>query len=189
MNPASRICFALLLTLLAGASMPPGFRAATAGGRPELAGHSVEVPGKGWIESRSEKGILLVKRIDSTESYHAGMSVQEVSPLANKEAFHRFAELKTKDQPGNPRFKIVRLDVAFGETGGFWTARGRVDFEDSGASNVGKHGALATEGAHLFLVNPQEPGRLITVWFSRRSVAFDEAKFAAEAERFISSFR
>jgi len=133
--------------------------------------------------------VVFAKRIDATESYHAGMTVQTVARMADKDTFAHFTEQKANADSGNPRYKVVRKEQALSEAGGLWKARSRVDFEDSGAVNVGKREMLATEGAHFFAMNPKEPERLITVWFSRRSAKFDEGKFAQEAERFFASFR
>ena len=174
---------------LAASRLPPGFTPAVSGTRHELAGCSIAVPGKGWAENKTPQAVIFGKRIDATESYHAGMSIQPVPAPASKAAFVAFAEQKSTAESGNPRYRVVRKEFKPDEANGFWIFRGRVDFEDSGATNVKGHGALATHGAHLFLLDPRQPDRLITLWFSRRAAAFDDAKFAAEAERFFASFQ
>lgn len=154
-----------------------------------MAGYSVEIPGKGWVASKTEGGALFFKRIDGTESYHAGMNVAAIPPVASKPAFTAYAENKVKADSGNPRYKIVRNDLAAGERNGHWTVSGRFDFDDSGAVNVGKNGFLATRNAHVMALHPDNPERLITIWFSWRGVEFNEEKFRAESERFFTTFR
>jgi hypothetical protein len=179
----------MLATAAMAGNAPPGFRAAESGARHEVAGHSIAVPGKGWLESRTEAGVLFGKRIDATESYHAGLTVAAAPVIADRAAFVAFARQKSTAESGNPRYKVLKIEAAEADRDGLWGVRGRVDFEDSGAVNVGKRDKLLTRGAHLFLFDPREPSRMVTAWFSWRGVEKDEKAFEAEAEVFFASLQ
>lgn len=168
---------------------PPGYKPALAGTRHEIAGYSVQVPGKGWLESKTPQGVIFGKRTDATESYHAGLGVTPAPNITDKADLAALAEKLVNDQPSNPRYTMVRNEHTVTETGALWVLRGRMDFQDAGAVNVGKRGALATHNAYLLAFNPRDRGQLIKVWFSWRGAEFDDAKFAAEAERFFASFK
>lgn len=178
-----------MLGAVAAAQPPPGLRPALAATRHEIAGFSVQVPGKGWMESRSEQGVLFFKRIDATESYHAGLSVTPAPPISSPAELAALAARLVHDQPDNPRYKIVRNEQTAGQMGALALVRGRTDFEDSGAVNLGQHRALATQNAYLVAWDPRRPGELVRVWFSWRGKAFDDRAFPAEAEKFFASFR
>jgi hypothetical protein len=179
----------LCVLQLAANRLPPGFTPAVSGTRHEIAGCVIEVPGKGWVENKTDQAVVFGKRIDATESYHAGMSIRIVPAHTSKADFNALGQQLATAESGNPRYRTMRKEFKEDEADGFWMLRGRVDFEDSGAVNVRAHGALATHGAHIFLLDPRQPERLITLWFSRRAAEFDDVKFTAEAQRFFASFK
>jgi len=189
MNLGIAVLLSAFAVQVAANDLPPGFTPVISGTRHEMSGYSVEVPGKGWVAGKNERGSLFFKRIDSTESYHAGMTVTAIPPVESRSAFTAYAEKKLNADSGNPRYKIVRNDLTAGERSGHWTVSGRLDFDDSGAVNVGKNGFLATRNAHVLALHPGNPERLIAIWFSWRGVEFDEGKFRAESERFFAAFR
>lgn len=186
------VSLALLLALLSSAfaavGLPPGVKPALVGARHEVREFSVAVPGKGWVETRTETGVVFVKRIDPVESCHAGLAVTPVPPAADRAAFAAQARA-AMERPSNPRYRVLKNETVAADRPGYWGVRCRIAFEDSGAVNVGSHGSLLTYGMHLLLLDPAAPDRLVAVWFSWRGVRGDERKFAAEAEAFLASFQ
>ena len=187
-----KISLACLLLVLAGCVMPPppGFtwvESETA--RVEAYGFSMQVPGKGWMQGKNNYGVIFGNRIPPVVSYAAGLSVNRVPGLTDRKAFHDFVKKKMEEGSDSYRFKIVRNDFKEEEKDGLLLAVGRIDFDDSGAVNVGANAFLATRTATLYAWDPHDPERLIAVWYSWRGVKFEEAAFAAEAARFLGSLQ
>lgn len=183
------LALGLVVSVFAASHMPPGFSPVPSGTRSGAGGFSVEVPGKGWFANSQENSVLFVKRIDATESIHAGLRITKVPAFSNRAAFVQQMRDKLLGEAKNPRYQNVRNTLADSDHDGLWVVAGRVDFDDTGASNVGQHGALATRNAHSYAVDPRQPDKVISVWFSWRGVNFDEAKFQAEADKFFASLR
>jgi hypothetical protein len=190
-----RLAFAMLLSsALVGSALakppplyPPGFHPVAAEARFEVAAYSIAAPGKGWIQGPGPNAVVLVKRIDATESYHAGLKVAKVEQLPDRDAFLRAMEKAATAQSGNPRFQNVRLATKERALAGFWAAQAEAVFDDTAAVNAGRNEALLTRGRTWFIMDPKEPDVLATLWFSWRGTKKDEARFNTEAEAFFAT--
>lgn len=181
----------LALTLTGcAAPYPPGFspvKSATA--RVEAYGFSVLPPAKGWIQGKNNYGVIFGRKVNATDSYHAGISVTRQADLKDRDAFYAFARKKLTEGSNSFRYRMVRNDVAAREKDGLLLALGRVDFDDTGAINIGKNEFLATRTATILGWDPKDPERLVAVWYSWRGVRFDEAGFTQDATRFLDSLQ
>lgn len=179
--------------LLAGcvAPAPPGYvpvRSATA--RVEAYGFSVLPPaGDGWYETKNNYGVIFGKRIPPITSYHAGISVSRVPDLKDRQAFYDFAHKKLTEGSDSYRYKLIRNDVTEYEKNGLLVAEGRVDFDDTGAVNLGNNDALQTRTATIIAWDPKDPERVVAEWYSWRGLNFDETTFARDAKHFLDSLQ
>lgn len=169
---------------------PPGFgpvKSVTT--RVEAYGFSVLPPARDWIQGKNNYGVIFGRKVNATDSYHAGLSVTRQTDLKDREAFYAFARKKLTEGSDSFRYRMVRNDVAESEKDGLLLAVGRVDFDDTGAINVGKNEFLATRTATILGWDPKDPERLVAVWYSWRGVKFDETRFAQDATRFLDSLQ
>src|SRR5439155_17693960 len=125
------IIIAVALTIAKSATagtslLPPGFHATTEGTRFGVQEFSIAAPGKGWIEGAMPQGVVLVKRIDATESYHAGLKTTKCEPVTDKSAFLQFARRIVSAQSGNPRYSIQRHETGDYVLSGYWAVKDTV---------------------------------------------------------------
>lgn len=170
---------------------PPGFtEVPNSWTRVSVYGFSVQVPGSpGWMQSKTDYGYIWGIKVDTYESAHAGIKVLKTSPLSERAAFAAFVKEQTKIDPDSFRYKDIASEFKDDDRDGLWNITGRLEFNDTGAVNVGKNEFLRTFTVFRWVIDPRDPGRVVTIWYSWRGKNFDPSKFEERSARFLNSLQ
>ena len=192
-NKLTLVFIVFLLASLAGcvALPPPGFeKVPNSWSRVFAYGFSVQVPGSpGWLQGKTDYGYIWGIKVDSYESDHAGIKVLKSSPLADRAAFVAFVKKQTKLDTDTFRYKDIDSEFKDDDRDGLWNISGHLAFNDTGATNVGKNEFLRTYTAFRWAMDPRDPERVVSIWYSWRGKDFDAQKFRERSSPFLNSLR
>ncbi len=170
---------------------PPGFeKVPNSWSHVTAYGFSVQVPGSpGWIQSKTDYGYVWGLKVDRYESAHAGIRVLKSPPLVDRAAFAAFVKERTKLDTDTFRYKDIDSEFKDDDGEGLWNISGHLAFKDTGANNAGKNEFLRTHTVFRWAMDPRDPERVVTIWYSWRGKDFDAQKFRERSSQFLNSLR
>ena len=191
-NKLTLVFIIFLLASLAGcvALPPPGFeKVPNSWSRVSAYGFSVLVPDAGWLQTKTNYGYAWGQKVGGYETDHAGLTVMKSAPLVDRAAFAAFVKEKTKLDTDTFRYKDIDSEFNDDDRGGLWNISGHLAFNDTGAANAGKNGFLHTHTVFRWAMDPHDPERVVTIWYSWRGKDFDGQKFRERSDRFLNSLQ
>ena len=148
-------------------------------------------PGKDWTEEVTRCQVDYSKKTDPNKvSFFAtARDCKLDAPLPDQVDLVAFVS-KKKDEWGTDG-RFTNISTSFlPETGKTSCVRYRMDVNDNGAKNKGRHPFLLMKVVGRFCTHPQDPGSAVDLAYSIRHIpGFDDNAFRAEGEAFLDSLR